>query len=111
MPCLVRTPAQAKAFCLVTDQFQLGIDLSRRLAWVLGSIPDHDPPVRAHGGDNVRVLRLIAGLIDLPLVINLLGDVELDLNRRWLFGGAPSVPTNLFALFIVVGGVGGDGFG
>lgn len=82
----MRTPTQAKAFSLVTDQFYLGIDLSRRLAWVFCSIPYHDPPVRAHGGDDVRVLRLIPGLIDLPLVINPLCYVELDLNGGGLLG-------------------------
>ena len=87
----------------MTDQFHLGVALSSRSAWVFRSIPDYDPTICAHGGNDVGILWLIARLINLPLVVNLLHNVEFDLHWGWLFRGTSSITADFFPLFIVIG--------
>ena len=82
-----------------------------RDARVLGAVPDHSAAVGAHGGHHVRVLRLVARLVDLARVVDLLHDRQLDLHgRRLLRARRPAaVASNFFALLIVVGRVRCDG--
>lgn len=67
---------------------------------MLGSIPNHNTTIGTHCCDDVRVLRLIPGLVDLTLVVNLLDNVELDLHLG-LFGSA-TVATNLSFVLIII---------
>lgn len=84
--------------------------MARWHAGVFHPIPDHDPPVGAHGSDNVWVLRLISSLVYLPLMIDLLHNIKLNLHDRGLLGRSISVAANLFALFVIVCGIGSTGF-
>jgi hypothetical protein len=89
----------------MTDQFDLRIRRARGRQTVLGAVKDQHLAIDREGGNDVRVLRLISGLVDLARVVNLLGDVELDdrrLSRRCL---AP-MAANLAALLVVVTRVG-----
>lgn len=105
----MRIPAEPEALCLMTQELHLGIHISSRLARVLRAIPDHHPAVRAHGRDDIRVLWLVSCLVHLSLVINLLGNVELDLHL-WLLR-ASTITSNLTPFLIIVLGVGSIGVG
>ena len=107
MARFVRTPTQSEAFYRVPDELHLRRDVTGRQTGMLRPIPDHDAAVGAHGGYDVRILWLVAGLVDLALVIDLLYNVEFHLHGRRFLARSFSVTTNLFAFFIVVGGVRG----
>lgn len=111
MARFVRTPTQSEAFYRVPDELHLGRDVTGRHAGMLRPIPNHDATVCAHGGYDVRILWLVAGLVDLALVIDLLYNVELHLHCRRFLACSFSVTTDLFAFFIVIGSVRGDRFG
>ena len=83
--------------------------MTGRLAGVLSPIPDHDATVCAHGRDDIRILRLVAGLVNLTLVIDLLYNVELHFYRWRFFACSFTVATDLLAFFIVIGSVRSDG--
>lgn len=74
---------------------------------MLCAIPDHHPAIRTHGRNDVGVLWLIASLVHLPLVVNLLDDVELDFHGRLL--RATAIAANLTLVLIIVVGVRGIG--
>ena len=93
-------PANRKAFGLMSEELHLGVDSAGGQAGVFGAIPDHNTAIRAHRCNDIRVLRLVAGLVDLPLVINFLNDVELDLHLGLL--RAPAIPTDLSPVFVVI---------
>lgn len=97
-------PAKTKAFSFMAEELHLGVDSSGGQAGVFGAIPDHDTAIRAHRCDDIRVLWLIAGLVDLPFVINLLENVELDLHLGLL--RASAVTTDLSPVFIIIFRVG-----
>ena len=79
--------------------------MSGGLEWMLRTVPDHHPTICAHRGDYIRVLRLIPGLVDLALVIDLLYDLELDLHLGLILCSTASMSSNLPLLFIIVGSV------
>lgn len=69
---------------------------------MLGTIEDQDPSVSAHCRDQVRILRLVASLVDLARVVDTLNDVEREgtlLSR--------TMASNLALLIIIVGGLRG----
>ncbi len=108
MARFMRTPAQSKALYRVPNKLHLGRDLAGWHAGMLRSIPDHDATIGAHGRYDVWVLWLVAGLVDLTLVIDLLYNFELHFHCRRFLARAPTVTTNLFGFFIVIGSVGGN---
>ncbi len=73
-------PRQAKAFGLVSNELNLGVDLaqSRWLKRVLCAIKDENFAINAQRANNVRVLGLVARLVDFAWVLNLLHNVALD---------------------------------
>jgi len=77
----MRVPVQTKAFLLMADQLDLRIGGTRGLQTVLGAIVDQDLAINGKRCDNIRVLGLVACLVDLARVIDLLDNVELD-DRR-----------------------------
>ena len=79
--------------------------MARWHAGMFCPIPDHDPPIGAHGSENIWVLWLVSCLVSLPLKIDLLNDVKLDLHDRCFLGGPASEAANLFALFVIVCGI------
>ena len=107
MAILMRTPAQSEAFFGVTKELHLRVDMTCGYAGMLRPVPDHNPTVRAHGCDDIRVLRLISCLIDFPFVIDFLHDIELNLHRSFLCG-ASTVAANLFPFIVIIGSVGAD---
>lgn len=102
-------PAESETLRFVAQKLHLWVHSSSRLTRVLRTIPDHHPTIRAHGRDDVRVLWLISCLVHLSLVINFLGNVELDLHLGFL--GGTAISTNLTPLLIVVFWVGSIGVG
>lgn len=68
----------------MTKKFHLRVDSASGQARVLRTIPNHDTAIRAHRRNDIRVLRLVPGLVDLTLVINLLDNVEFDFHLRLL---------------------------
>ena len=100
----MRVPAQTKPLGLVSMALELGVDLARRLAAVLGPVEDENASINTESGNQIRVLRLVARLVDLVRVVNLLDNVELD--GRHVLGLA--VAADLAALLVVLVGVGGD---
>jgi len=71
------------------------------------SIPDHDSTIRAHGRDDVRVLRLVSSFVDFPFMINFLHDIEFDFDWR-LLRRSTAVTPNFLALFVILSRVWGD---
>lgn len=69
----------------MAEKLHLRIDMSCRLAGMFRPIPYHDSAVRAHCGNDVRVLGLVSGLVHFPLVIYFLHNVEFDLHDWSLF--------------------------
>lgn len=101
MPILMGGPTQAITLSFVAVEFDLWHDLACRNGRVLRLIPDHHSTICAHRRDDIRILRLVSGLVHLSGMVNLLDDIEFDLNSfsaRW----PPSVTTNLPCFFIVV---------
>lgn len=84
MAILVRTPAQTETLLCVAKELHLRVDMARGYAGMLRPIPDHDSTIRAHGRDDVRVLRLVSCFIDFAFMIYLLHNVEFDFNGRLL---------------------------
>lgn len=107
MTTLVRTPAQTEALLCVTKELHLRVDMAGRYTWMFRSIPDHDSTIRAHGRDDVRVLRLVSSFVDFPLMINLLHDIEFDFDWRLLCRSTAVAP-NFLALFVILSCVWGD---
>ena len=96
----MRAPAESKTFLCVAQKFHLRVDCSCRQAGMLRTIPDHCSSIRTHGGNDIRILRLITCLVDFTLVINLLNNVELNLH--WGLLGATPISANLAPFLIVV---------
>ena len=109
MSSVMWAPAQAIAFFLVAEEFNLRIHLPSRQAGVLCPVPYHHSTICAHRGNDIGILRLIPRLIDFSLVVDLLDNLEFDFNWRGLFGRPTSVATNLLALLIVICRVGRNG--
>jgi len=86
---------------------ELGFDGAGGLAAVLGTIKDENATVDAKGGNQIGILRLISCFVNLVGVIDLLNDVEADGGDVFRL----SIAADLAALFIVLFGVGGHGFG
>lgn len=103
----MRTPAKPKAFLCVAEKLHLRVHCPRWQTWVFRAIPDHHPSIRAHGSNDVWVLRLIPCLVDFTLVVDLLHNVELDLHRGLL--GATPISANLASFLVVIIGVGSGG--
>lgn len=102
MARIVGAPAEPEAFCLMADQFHLRVDYSSRCAWMFRPVPYHNPPIRAHRCYYVGILRLVSGLVDFALVIDLLDDMEFDFRLRCLLRGSAAVSTDFFSFLIVV---------
>ena len=100
------TPAQAKALLFVTMKLYLWIDLACWHAGMLCSIEDQYPPICAHSGNDVWILRLIASFVHFLRVINLLYNVEFDLPIGQLLACAPTITSYLFSIFVIIGSVG-----
>src|SRR5271163_4527417 len=105
MAKIVRTPAQAKPFLLMTNQLNLWFDLARGKARMLRPVPDHHTAIRAHCGDNIRILRLVPSFIYFSRVVDLLYDVEFDFYGC-LFRRSAAISADLSRLFVVVFDVG-----
>lgn len=99
----MRVPVEAEALCLVANELNLGVDFAKGggLKGVLCSVKDEDLAVDTEGGNDVGVLGLVSGLVDLARVLDLLDNVALDGGHVSGF----SVSTNLAALLIVVVGI------
>lgn len=105
----MRVPVQAESLCLVSNKLNLWVDFAwgGRLKRMLCTVKDEDLAVNAERGNNVGILRLVAGLVDLTRVFDLLYNVTLD-------GGSVSslaVAANLTTILIVVVWVGRSGLG
>jgi len=72
---------------------------------MLGAIEDQCPTINTHGCNDIWILWLISGLVDLSRMINPLVDGHLDASS---FSIRVSITSNFFALLIVVVGIGGD---
>ena len=94
----MRVPTESEALIPMAVELDLRVDLALRLARMLRAVEDEDLAIDAHGRQDVRVLWLIPRLVDLARVVNLLGDVELDLSSVASF----TVAANLAPLIIVV---------
>lgn len=105
MSIFMRAPAQAETLSAVPKKLYLGIYMARWHAGMFRPIPDHDPPVGAHGSDNVWILWLISSLVHLSLMVDLLHNIKLDLHDSCLLGRSTSVAANLFAFFVIVRGI------
>lgn len=95
----MRAPTDTETFLRMAYQFKLRIDFSCWETAVFCSIPDHDTAIGAHCSDDIRVLRLVPGLVDFSLMINFLHDVEFDFHGRLL---ATAVAANFAFLFIII---------
>lgn len=68
---------------------------------MLRSIPYHYVRVCTHRGNDIGILRLVAGLVYLPLVVDLLDNVELDLH--WgLLRRSTSISSDFLPVFVIV---------
>jgi hypothetical protein len=94
-------PAQPKAFLLMANKLDLRARRARGGQAVLGAVEDQDLAINGERGDDVWVLRLVPGLVDLARMVDLLGDVELD-DRRLPGRCLAAVATDLTALLIIV---------
>ena len=94
-------PAQSKTFLGVAYEFHLRVNMTRGYAWMFCSIPNHNSPICAHCGDDVRVLRLVPSFVHLSLMVDLLHHVEFDLHDWCLFPSSTSITSNLLPLLIV----------
>lgn len=74
---------------------------------MLRSVEDENFAVDAKSSNNVRVLRLITGLVDFPRVLNPLYDVALERGNIASF----SIASNLASFLVVVVGIRRHGFG
>lgn len=108
MAILMWTPTETEALLCMPEELHLRIDMSCGYTRMFCPVPDHNPTIRAHCCDDVRILWLISSFIDFTLMVNLLNNIEFDLHRRLLCGAGP-VAADLFPLFVIFGGVGGDG--
>ena len=70
---------------------------------MLGTIKDQYFAIHTHGCDDVWVLWLVAGLVDLTWVINLLLDGHLDASS---FAVCVSITSDLLTVLIVLLGIG-----
>lgn len=105
----MRIPVQAKTLRGVAVQLDLRIELahSRRLQGMLCSVKDEDLAIYTERGNDVRILWLVAGLVDLARMLNLVDNITLD-------GGniaRLSVTANLTTIVVIVIGVRGRGLG
>lgn len=73
-------PAKSEAFSFMAQELHLRVHCAGWQAGVLRTIPDHHPTICAHCRNDIRVLWLITGLVDLALVIDLLHNIELDFH-------------------------------
>lgn len=96
----MRVPVEAKALRLVANKLDLSVDLAKRggLKRVLCAVENEDLAVNAESGDDVGVLRLVTGLVDLSRMLNLLDDVALDGGNI----GGLAIATNFPSLLVVV---------
>ena len=101
MANLVRTPTEAKALPFMSVKLNIRLDLASRYAWMVCSIPDHDPSVSTHGSDHIRVLRLISSFVDLARMVDLLDNGKCDVDWR-LFRRTTSISTNFSRVCVVV---------
>lgn len=72
---------------------------------MLGPVKDEDLAIDGESGNNVGVLGLVAGLVDLARVVDLLGNLEAD-GRRLSRRSLASIATNLATLLVVIAGIG-----
>lgn len=79
-------PAQAVALLRVTYKLNLGVNIAVGLQRMFGTVENENPPIDAEGGNEVRVLRLVARLVDLTGMVNPLPNVESNRRR------APRLP-------------------
>lgn len=93
----------------MSDKLDLRANLARvgRLKGVLCPVKDENLAVDAERGDDVWILRLVPGLVDLSRVLNLVHNVALDGRHVARF----AVAANLAALLVVVVRVRGHGLG
>lgn len=106
--CLMWVPGQTEPFGLVADKLNLGVWLAGLMkAAVLGAVENQDPAVNCECSNDVWVLRLVSGLVDLAGVIDLLRDLESDDGR---LPSSTAIATNLATLFVIVGRVRRCGF-
>ena len=74
------------------------------------SVPYHYPSIGAHCCYNIRVLRLITGLVDLSFVIDLLHNFKFDLQSLRLFPRGTAMSANFLTILIVVCSIWSDRF-
>ena len=100
MTSFVGVPTQPETFGLVTEKLHLRVHRPCGHAWMLGAIPNHDSTIGAHRRNDVRILRLIPGLVDLAFMVNLLNNIKLDLHLGLL--GPATVASNLALVLVVI---------
>src|ERR1700722_14668695 len=101
MANLMRTPTKAEALPFMSMKLDVRLDLPSGYAWMVCSIPDHDPSVGTHGSNHIRILRLISSFVDLARMVDLLDNGECDVDWR-LFRWTTSISTNFPCVCIVV---------
>lgn len=106
---LVGIPVEAETFRFVANELNLCIYLAqtRWLQRMLRSVKDEDFAVDAKSSNNVRVLRLITGLVDFSRMLNPLHDVALEGSNI----ACLSIASDLASFLVVVVGVRRHGFG
>lgn len=96
----MRVPVQAETLGLVTDEFNLWVDLAKRsrLEGMLCAIKDENLAIDTQSSNDIGVLRLIASLVNFSWMLNLVNDVAFesgDITRL-------AVAANLTPFFIIV---------
>lgn len=98
-------PAKTKTLALMAYELGLWVHRTLRVAAMLGAVENQYSSINAHGGYNIRVLRLVSRLVDLARVIYPLFNIEL--NRRLLARCRIAITANFSALLVIVKGVRG----
>lgn len=102
----MRIPGQPESLFAVTDQLDLWRRRAIRNQTVLCAVEDEHLAVDRQRGNDIRVLRLVASLVDLARMVDLLCDLELD-SRSCL----ATMPANLSTFLVIVVGIGRYSFG
>ena len=106
----VGVPGQAETLFLVPDQLVLGVGGAAGVRAVLGAVVDEHLAVHRQRGNDVGVLGLVSGLVDLAGVVDLLDNLEGD-DRRLPAALPAAVPAQLAAVLVKLASIGLDRLG
>lgn len=96
-------PGKPESLSFVANQLDLSVHLVQRarLELVLCAIKDQKLAIYTECGNNVRVLRLVAGFVDLSRMRNLVHDVAFDGCDVTSFAVTPNFASVLIVVFWV----------